>query len=396
MKFLWLIAVLAVSAFADVTTTGQADSLLQSFSTASASWRAAILPAAMYVFYALVLIDWVIEFGFMAIKGTDIGEIFAVLIRKSLVIGFFLMLFSHSSWLASIPNSLSQLGNTAASVPVDPDKILDYAINIVNDMWEGISLFEPGDSLALIFTGIVMLIAFGLMSAQLFMTYVKMYALLAVAPLIFSLAGLQNTRQMAYNPFFAIIKVGLELLFLKLFMGLTITKMHEFAMNVNTDNGSIIVMLLVSILMASVVMMVPGMVEAIANGSLGANSTSGMGTAQAVAGGAMGAARGAVGMGAAVKAASNLAKEQRAAGDSTASTMKNLRSAFGADVKRSFAGENYGGSMGGRMAFKHSNAESLDTQFKAQKAVNSGDTPQGTSDGFKRSNDDAGALAGKK
>lgn len=389
--------VVAPAAFGAVDpNANQANSLLATFQSASTSWRAAIVPAAKFVFWALVTIDWIIEFGFMAIKGTDIGEIFAVLIRKILVIGLFLMLFTHGDWLASIPNSLAQIGNNAAGMSVSPDNVLLYALQIVDAIWDGISLLEIADSLILVFAGIVMLIAFGLMAAQLFVTYVKMYALLAAAPLMFSLAGLQNTRQMAYNPFFAIIKVGLELMFIKMFMGLTITKIQAFAAAVETDNSSVMTMIAVSVLMVSVVMMIPGMVESIATGSLGANSTAGLGTARSIMGNAAGATAGAVGMGAAVKAASNLAKEQKAGGDSSASTFKNLRSAVGADIQRSFAGENYGGSMGGRMAFKHSNSESLHTQAQAQKAVNSGETSRaGSTDDFKKSVAENGALANK-
>lgn len=372
--FLLILFVLAPAAFAAIDpNANQANSLMATFQSASTSWRAAIVPAAKYVFYTLVIMDWVIEFGFMAIKGTDIGEIFAVLIRKTLVIGFFLMLFTHGDWLATIPNSLAQIGNNAAGMSVSPDNILLYALQIVDAIWDGISLTEIADSLILVFAGIVLLIAFGLMAAQLFMTYVKMYALLAVAPLIFSLAGLQNTRQMAYNPFFAIIKVGLELMFLKLFLGLTITKVQAFAASVETDNSSIMTMIAVSVLMVGVVHMIPGMVESVATGSLGANSTAGLGMAQAAAAGVGGAVGGAVGAGAAVKAASNLAKEQRAGGDTTASTFKNLRSAFANDVQRSMAGENIGGgSMGARMAFKHSSDASLMAQTKAMQGISGG------------------------
>jgi hypothetical protein len=77
---------------------------------------------------------------------------------------------------------------------------------------------------------------------------------------------------------------------------------------------------------------------------------------------------------AAVREASKLASEQRAGGDSSASTFKNLKSAFKDDVKRSMAGENLGGTMGSRMAFRHSTDGGLSGQTndikKAQTAVN--------------------------
>ncbi|MDY0215039.1 MAG: P-type conjugative transfer protein TrbL [Bacilli bacterium] len=400
MKSFILILVLllvSTSAFAGIDpNTNQANSLLSTFQSASNSWRAAVVPAAKYVFFSLVVIDFVLDFGFIALKdGLNFDAFFAPLMRKTLIVGFFLMLFQFSTWLASIPNSLAQIGNNAAGVAVSPDNILLYALKMVNTIWSGISVLAIGDSLVLVFAGIVLLVAFGLMGAQLFVTYVKMYALLAISPLIFSLAGLGQTRQMAVNPIFAIIKVGMELMLIKMFLGLTITKIQSFAANVDTDNSSVMTMIVVSILMVSVVMMIPSMVEAVANGSLGSNSTAGLSTARSMMSGATGAAAGAIGgaigMGAAVKAASALTKEQKAGGDSSASTFKNLRSALFSDVGRSMAGENYGGTMGGRMAFKHANAESLGTQKQAQKAVNDGVAPKST-----RVNVDEGAFANKK
>jgi type IV secretion system protein TrbL len=356
-----------------IGTTDNTATLLATFQTATASWRAAIVPAAMFVFWALATADFVLEFGLLAVGGkVDFSDFFPLLIRKTLIIGFFLMLFQHSDWLATIPASFSQIANSAAGVAVDPDNVLDAALNIVGSILHGVSFFHPGDSLALVLSAFIILIAFGKMVAQMVMTYVKTYIFLAIAPLLFSLAGLGQTRQMAYNPIFTIIKAGMELMLIKLVLGLSITMMHDFAVNIDNDDGSIMVMIIMSIVLASLVDMIPGMVEAIASGGVAQNSTSGLGTLQTVAAGAAGAVAGAAGMGAAVKAASNLAKEQRAGGDSSASTFKNLRSAFANDVQRSMAGENIGGgTMGARMAFKHSSDSSLMAQTKAMQGTGS-------------------------
>ncbi|MDD5159088.1 MAG: P-type conjugative transfer protein TrbL [Sulfuricurvum sp.] len=348
------------------------DTLLASFEAASTHWRSVIVPAAMWVFGALITIDLVIEFGKIAMSGkVDFSDFIPPLIQKTLIIGFFMMLFQYSDWLATIPDSFAKLGDQASGETVDPDNIIANALKIVLSLMEGLSVYHLIDSITLFFSAIIILIAFGLMAAHLIMAYIKSYVMLALAPLVFSLAGLTQTRQMAYNPIFANIKVGAEILLLKLFLGLSITMMHDFAAHVDNDNGSIFVMIIMSIVMASVVHMSSGIVEALFSGTVAQTSTAGLGTAAAVAGGmaagAMGAAKGAAGMGAAVKAASNLAKEQRAGGDSSASTMKNLKSAFKDDFKRSMSGENHGGTMGGRMAFKNSTDSIGTTRDKFRK-----------------------------
>ena len=329
------------------------DTLLASFETASTHWRSVIVPAAMVVFGLLITADLVLEFGKIAMSGkVDFSDFIPPLIQKTLMIGFFLMLFQHSDWLATIPASFSQLGDTASGQSVDPDNIIAAALQIVLSLMKGLSAFHLIDSITLFFSAIIILIAFGLMAANLIMAYIKSYVMLALAPLVFSLAGLTQTRQMAYNPIMANIKVGAEILLLKLFLGLSITMMHDFAANVDNDNGSIFVMIIMSIVMASVVHMTSSIVEALFSGTVAQTSTSGLGTAAAVAGGMAAGAISAAGGISAVKAASSLAGSQGVTGLSKiGAAAKNLGSAAMNDVRRSMAGQNHnGGTMGGRMA----------------------------------------------
>lgn len=351
MKFLIVILAFATFAFADVNN--QADSILVPFISASHGWHDTFIPAARWLLMGLATMDFVLEFGYMAVAGQlEFGAIMVSLIRKVLTIGFFLMLFEHGDWLATIPSSFAQLGNTASGQSVSPDNVMNTGMQIVKLLWDHISLTDIGGSILLIFSGAIMLIAFGLMAAQLFMTYVKTYAILAIAPLIFSLAGLSYTRSYAANPIIALIKTGLELLLLELFMGYAVTKLTEYAANVDILTDSIISMVGTSILLASVVHMIPGMVESVMSGSLGSNSTAGLGTAASVAGGMAAGAKSAAGGASAVKAAASLAGSQGATGMGRVSqTMKNLGGAAANDIRRSMSGGNYGGgTMGGRMA----------------------------------------------
>lgn len=351
--------------YADLDPNNQATGLLSDFEAAHNSWYAVFEQAALWVFFTLALIDWVIEFGFMALRGEfEFGAVFAALVRKILVLGFFIAMFNNSQWLGTIPNSLSQLADHANNgVVITPDSILDNGINIVNTIWGESSIFDPMDSLALFITGLILLIIFALLAAHLIVSMVKLYILLSLAPLVFSLGGLGHTRQMAYNPFFAVIKAGLELMLIKLLMGLAISKIDVLAAGVGTDNNTISSMISMSILLYTLIHMIPGVVESIAAGSLGSNSLSGFSAAGKMAASVAG---GAVGGYAATKAAASLASSQGATGlGMVTQTAKNLGSAAANDVRRSMAGENLGGSALGRMAFKGANDPSLVAQATA-------------------------------
>lgn len=373
MKFILLFLAVPVFLFAGIDPNNQTDSLLYPFISSGEAWRNTFIPAARWVLITLAAIDFVIEFGYMAVAGQlEFGGIFVALIRKIMTIGFFLMLFEHGDWLATIPSSFSQLANNASGgVAVAPDTVLNNGQLIVKSIWDHVSIMNIGDSVMLVVSGAIMLIAFGLMAAQLMATYAKTYLLLAIAPLIFSLGGLSFTRSYAANPIIAIIKAGLELMLIKLFMAFAVTKLTQFAAAVDTDTSSITAMVGTSILLVSVVHMIPGIVESVMTGSLGSTSTAGLGTAASVAGGMAAGAKGAAGGVSAVKAAASLAGSQGATGlGKVSQTMKNLGSAAANDIRRSMSGGNYGGgTMGGRMANEMSQSSFAHSAVNATKGA---------------------------
>jgi type IV secretion system protein TrbL len=126
--------------FAAVDTNNNAQNILQVFQAATGNWEAVIVPAALFVFWSLVAIDFVLTFGYMALKGTDFAEIFYELVRKVIIIGFFLFLFVTVDLMDKIPQSFSQLANSATGVNIQPDTILEQAFLMVNAIWDGLSI----------------------------------------------------------------------------------------------------------------------------------------------------------------------------------------------------------------------------------------------------------------
>ncbi len=349
-KIFILLSLLIISSplFAVVTTDNQAENILTIFKTGASNWESVIIPAALWLFWSLVAIDWVFSFGFMAIKGTDFAELFFELIRKVIIIGFFLILFTMVDMLDTIPQSLSQLANNATGVDIQPDTIIEQGFLIVKAIWAAIGWSI--DSIGLFFAGVIILIAFALMTAQLFITIVKLYLLIAGTYIVFALGGLSQTRSYAINPIISVIKAGMELFFIKLILGLSVTTIQSMAANVATDNNSIMAMIAVAIILASLVQMVPGLVESLISGHFAGNSTSGMGMAKAVGAAAVGGAVGTVAGGIAGNSAISAAKDLSAAGQG--SMMGNLAKAAGADAMNSITGANKyaAGNMGVRMS----------------------------------------------
>jgi type IV secretion system protein TrbL len=344
--------------FADIDTNNQAKDLFFLFKNSIDFWLPKILQVATWLFWAFVTIDWVLTFGYMALKGTDFAEIFGEFIRKVILIGFFMMFFTFTSWLNTIPQSFSQLADIAngTSISITVDSILEEAVNIFWAFVQGFSITNLVNSLALFFCALISAVLLAYIGGRLFVVQLSLYIKITLAPLIFSLAGLTQTRQMAVNPFFSIIKGGFELFLLKLFLGLSLTIFIQFSNEVQPDLQSAIMVVLVPILIAMLITNIPSIVESLLSGSLASSNMRPSGTMAAAglmggaAGATLGFVSGAAGGAIGAKSAINAAKDLSAAGEGT--TFKNLRKAAGADTVNSITGANKyaAGNKGVRMA----------------------------------------------
>lgn len=366
--------------FGAVNTNNPQAGILQVFIDASSSWSNAIIPAAKKLFYSFVLIDFVITFGFLAIKGTEFGEIFGELIRKILWIGFFLFLFGTAHVLGDIVESFSQLAQTASGMNIMPDTVLELAMTMVSDIWGQMSITSPADSMLYLFVGLICLIAFGLMSAQLFMTMVRVQLLIAFSYLVFAFGGLSYTRTTAINPLRAVFSAGMELMMIKLILALTINTVKTMQQQVEAGNGDIdamIAILAISVILASLVSMVHGIVNELMNGLMSGNSTSGLAVAAGAIGGAAVATSQMAKHGAGQTSAIKEARALAANGQGSASG--NYARALGKDMMDSVQGKNERStvSAGTRMA-ENMKSQNASPQSKSS-GSSAGDSVGGSS-----------------
>ena len=95
-------------------------------------------------------------------------------------------------------------------------------------------------------------------------------------------AALQQTRHWAINGVTSLLKIGLELLMIKLIIGLSITTIMQFANNAsNNDNQSLIYLVILVLSLFSLAKMVHSMVESFFTGFAANNSNFGQRVGQA-------------------------------------------------------------------------------------------------------------------
>ncbi|EAL2643439.1 P-type conjugative transfer protein TrbL [Campylobacter coli] len=305
------------------------------------SWTPLIKTACLWVFWTLVAIDLIWTFGLKALSGFEFGDFLATLIKKIMYIGIFLFLFNTDQWLQIIFNSFSQLAtNVNNGIDVKPNNIISTAIDVVITILQSASIFSPVQSFFIAISGIIILISFLLMAIDLLIVYLKFFLMNVIVFFALALGGLNHFKQIGLNPIMTAIKVGVELFMIQGLMGICFTMIGAIAneINQNITIENILIALVTPVIFCIITKMVPGIIEAVFNGSIGESAGASAGfraVATMAAGAAAGAAVGAVGVTRAMNAAKALHLAEGGAGgmDLVKGVAKNLASAGGEHLR---------------------------------------------------------------
>lgn len=317
-------------------------SILNTLKIGLKGWIPTIKSACLYVFWALVTIDLVWTFGIQALRGFEIGEFLATLIKKVVFIGVIIFLFQVDWWLNILLDSFSQLAtNVSNGTRIGPDNIISSAFEIVSSLLKTLD-FNISLNLLKIFTGLIILIAFVLMAIDLLIAYLKFYIMNIIIFFALALGGLSHFKQIGLNPVMTAIKVGVELFMIQALMGLCIITINN---NFNTltkyEVDLILQIFVMALIFCMITKMIPGLIEAVFNGSIGdsAGSAAGFRAVAAMAAGAVATGvAGAVGVTRAMNAAKalHLAEGGKGGMDLVKGVAKNLATTGGEHLKDNF------------------------------------------------------------
>ncbi|HIG0104265.1 TPA: P-type conjugative transfer protein TrbL [Campylobacter coli] len=343
------------------------------------SWTPLIKTACLWVFWTLVAIDLIWTFGLKALSGFEFGDFLATLIKKIMYIGIFLFLFNTDQWLQIIFNSFSQLAtNVNNGIDVKPNNIISTAIDVVITILQSASIFSPVQSFFIAISGIIILISFLLMAIDLLIVYLKFFLMNVIVFFALALGGLNHFKQIGLNPIMTAIKVGVELFMIQGLMGICFTMIGAIAneINQNITIENILIALVTPVIFCIITKMIPGIIEAVFNGSIGESAGAAAGfraVATMAAGAAIGAAVGAVGVTRAINAAKALHLAEGGAGgmDLVKGVAKNLASAGGEHLRDNLTRGRMPNQMANRLQEKL-----RDIQGKASEGGISAGTPK--------------------
>lgn len=263
------------------------DDIIDSFILSANQWQPIFQNLGYRIFATLAAIQIVLELGLMAARGEmELGGIAATFMRMFLIFGIFYGLIGAPNifidWFNSF-NLLADQANTAAGgTAVHAANLFAASDQIFHLAIDNFSLFDFGKSMALILAAFLAAILLILLSIELLITILKFYFTLYINIIMMGFAALQQTRQWAINGVSNLLKIGLELLMIKLIIGLSITTIMQFANDAsNNDNQSLIYLVILVLSLFSLAKMIHPMVESFFTGYSATNSSFGQRVAEA-------------------------------------------------------------------------------------------------------------------
>ncbi|MCG6307758.1 P-type conjugative transfer protein TrbL [Vibrio alginolyticus] len=343
----WLAFLIATPAHAAIDNSGLLDDVLARYSTAAASWASIIVDAASWLFWTLAVISMVWTFGQILIRQGGLSEIFAELIRFTVVTGFFWWLLTNGPNFASdIYDSLRELaGNaTGLGMGLSPSGIVDIGFAIFDKVLDQSSFWSPGDSLAGILMGAVILVILALIGINMLLLLCAGWVLAYGGVFFLGFGGSRWTTDFAINYYKTVLGLGAQLMAMVLLVGIGKTFLDDYytAMSEGISLKEMGVMLIVAVILLVLTNKVPAMLAGIITGaSIGGSGVGAMGAGAAMGAAGMAMAAAATGGAAMSAGASNMAGGAQALMAAINKANENVSN--GTDVMSSLSGAIGGG-----------------------------------------------------
>lgn len=369
-----VLCLLAFSLLAPATAHASADAdfvskLVKEFYTKTSAWEPTLRKYALLVFRWLLILE-VCFLGIKAALNRDqVADIFKQFVMLLLAAGFFLAVINnYQEWSWNLINGLKGIGMQLSSSQVDSDTPFLAGMKLVKLILSKLSVWSPGNSIALLVAALVIIVCFSLISAQ--VVVIKCEAMIAMmaALLLVGFGGSAFLRDYAVNAIRYVLSVAFKLFV----MQLVLTVGVQFIASFNTaaaELQDIFVIIGASVVLLVLVKSLPDVVSGIIHGSH-VNGGNLLGAAAAVGGTALAAGALAVGGAQNIQNVKDAAKIANAEGKSGFGKLASMAgSMMGARKDAKTAGER---SLGSR-----TRSEMQERMQKASMAANGGNQKKG-------------------
>ncbi len=206
-----------------------------------------IFQTAQHLFFYFAVIEIAVIAIFYTLNRESLGDMAAELIKKGLIIGVFLTAMNNAgTWFPMIINFFIDLGAQSAGVKsLDPSSIVSQGLSISDGILVAINFWGFLSNPLGVLLGGVSCIAiplfYGLIAAELAITLIESYCLIALSPLFMAFGANKLTHAYAMNYLNSAVSLGVKLMVLYIIIGVGSTLGKDWAQiaKIAADNHQI-------------------------------------------------------------------------------------------------------------------------------------------------------------
>ena len=311
--------------------------LVHEFYSKTAAWEPTLKKYALTVFRWLVILE-VCFLGIKAALNRDqLGDILKQFVMLLLMAGFFLAVITYyKEWSWNLINGLGAIGRELTPGGYSSESPFLTGMQLVKLVLDKLSIWSPGNSIALLIAALVIIVCFALISAQ--VVFIKCEAMVAMmaALILVGFGGSSFLKDYAVNAIRYVLAVAFKLFVMQLVLGVGIAFIEGFSTS-TAELQDIFVVIGASVVLLALVKSLPDVCAGIINGSHVSSGAALTSAAAAVGGAAIGAAVMSGNTASNVKAAANVAGMEGAGGLGKVASM--ARTLWGARQEAKTAGE---------------------------------------------------------
>lgn len=302
--------------------------------------------------YALMIFRWllVLEVCFLGIKAAlntnQIADIFKQFVMLVLVSGFFwAVIENYQTWAWNLINGLKGIGLQLQASQIASDSPFLAGMKLVKLVLSKLSVWEPGNSVALLIAALVIIVCFALISSLVVLVKCEVMIAMMASLILVAFGGSAWLRDYAINALRYVLSVAFKLFVMQLVLSVGIQFIESFD-TATAELQDIFVVIGASVVLLALVKSLPDVISGIINGSH-VNGGNLLGAAAAVSGAALGAGALTLGGGRGIQNVRDAAKIADVAGKSgwgkladMAGTMLGARRDAKSDTERSLSSRN--------------------------------------------------------
>lgn len=282
------LAILLLPELAHAADEDFVSKLVHEFYNKTSTWEPTLKRYALVVFRGLVILE-VCFLGIKAALNRDqLGDILKQFVMLLLMAGFFMAVITYyKEWSWNLINGLGAIGRELTPGDYSSESPFLTGMQLVKLVLDKLSVWSPGNSIALLIAALVIIVCFALISAQVVFIKCEAMVAMAAAVILVGFGGSAFLMDYAVNAIRYVLAVAFKLFVMQLVLGVGIAFIESFSTS-TAELQDIFVVIGASVVLLALVKSLPDVCAGIINGSHVSSGAALTASAAAVGGATLG------------------------------------------------------------------------------------------------------------